>query len=106
LLAGAPVTSQAPLVARSTWLDPLPRRQRPIGQRGRTPTARFRGLADSPFARHHGDIGGADGERRQVHDDPATAQQIWRGDELIKTVQRTSRGEVRKKKASVQQTRA
>jgi integrase-like protein len=32
--------------------------------------------------------------------------QIWRGDELIKTVQRTSRGEVRKKKASVQQTRA
>jgi transposase InsO family protein len=29
--------------------------------------------------------------------------QIWRGDELIKTVQRTSRGEVRKKKASVQQ---
>jgi hypothetical protein len=31
---------------------------------------------------------------------------IWRGDELIKTVQRTSRGEVRKKKASVQQTRA
>ena len=31
--------------------------------------------------------------------------QIWRGDELIKTVQRTSRGEVRKKRASVQQTR-
>ena len=32
--------------------------------------------------------------------------QIWRGDELIKTVTRTSRGEVRKKRASVQQTRA
>lgn len=32
--------------------------------------------------------------------------QIWRGDELIKTVQRTSRGEVRKKKASVHQARA
>ena len=29
--------------------------------------------------------------------------QIWRGEELIKTVQRTSRGKVRKKKASVQQ---
>jgi transposase InsO family protein len=29
--------------------------------------------------------------------------QIWRGNELIKTVTRTSRGEVRKKKASVQQ---
>ena len=29
--------------------------------------------------------------------------QIWRGDELIKTVTRTSRGEVRKKRASVQQ---
>jgi len=31
--------------------------------------------------------------------------QIWRGDELIKTVARTSRGEVRKKKASVRQNR-
>jgi hypothetical protein len=31
--------------------------------------------------------------------------QIWRGQELIKTVQRTSRGEVRKKNASVQSTR-
>lgn len=31
--------------------------------------------------------------------------QIWRGEELIKTVTRTSRGEVRKKKASVQQNR-
>jgi hypothetical protein len=62
------MTSQAPLVARSTWLDPLPRRQRPIGQRGRALAARFRGLADSPFARHHGDIGGADGKRRPVHD--------------------------------------
>lgn len=31
--------------------------------------------------------------------------QIWRGDELIKTVQRTSRGEVRKKNASVHTTR-
>jgi hypothetical protein len=68
LLAGAPVTSQVPLVGRSTWLDRLPRRQRPIGQRGRTPTARFRGLADSPSARHHGDIGSADDTRRQVHD--------------------------------------
>jgi len=32
--------------------------------------------------------------------------QIWRGDELIKTVTRTSRGEVRKKKASVQSAQA
>ena len=31
--------------------------------------------------------------------------QIWRGDELVKTVQRTSRGEVRKKNASVQRAR-
>jgi hypothetical protein len=31
--------------------------------------------------------------------------QIWRGDELIKTVARTSRGEVRKKNASVQRGR-
>jgi hypothetical protein len=30
--------------------------------------------------------------------------QVWRGDELIKTVHRTSRGEVRKKKASVPRT--
>jgi transposase InsO family protein len=30
---------------------------------------------------------------------------VWRGDELIKTVQRTSRGEVRKKNASVQHAR-
>jgi hypothetical protein len=62
------MTSHCSVVARLTWLDPLPRRQRPIGQRGRTPTARFPGLADSPFARHHGDIGSADGTRRQVHD--------------------------------------
>lgn len=31
--------------------------------------------------------------------------QIWRGEELVKTVQRTSRGEVRKKNASVQRAR-
>jgi hypothetical protein len=31
--------------------------------------------------------------------------QIWRGNELIKTVHRTSRGEIRKKNASVHTTR-
>jgi len=39
-----------------------------------------------------------------VHVGPELLQ-IWRGSELIKTVQRTSRGEVRKKNASVQATR-
>jgi hypothetical protein len=68
LLTGAPMTSHCSVVARLPWLDPLPRRQRPIGQRGRTPAARFRGLADSPFAPHHGDIGGADRKRRPVRD--------------------------------------
>lgn len=41
------------------------------------------------------------GARVDVHVLPELLQ-IWRGDELIKTVPRTSRGEVRKKNASVQ----
>jgi hypothetical protein len=39
-----------------------------------------------------------------VHVGPELLQ-IWSGPELIKTIQRTSRGEVRKKKASVPATR-
>lgn len=41
------------------------------------------------------------GARVDVHVLPELLQ-IWRGDELVKTVPRTSRGEVRKKNASVQ----